>query len=875
MLDKNHPHPPRWADCLLEWFVAPHLREDLQGDLYEIFQKQTEQVGLARAKRAYAWAVLHYLTPFFFKRQPEQYPQPFFLTPAMIRNYFKIAFRNLISHKVYSFINIFGLAAGMAVAILIGLWIYDELSYNRYHQNYDRIVQVMQHKTYNGEKKTGTTVPPLIAQELRDTYGVDFKYVIQSSWTDTHILTADEKTFAKLGNYCDVQVTEMLSLKMVRGTRAGLTDPYSILVSESLAKAYFGDSNPLDKIIKVDNKVDVKVTGVYEDLPHNSTFRDVTFMLPWELYKIQNPWVKEQKEWTDDFTLAYAQVADNADIEKVSAKIRDVKLKKIDKEAAAYKPEIFLQPMKQWHLYSGFKNGKADGGRIEFVWLFAIIGAFVLLLACINFINLSTARSEKRAKEVGIRKAIGSVRGQLIGQFFSESSLVVLFAYLLSLLIVALILPIFNEIADKKMTVLWSNPIFWSLGVGFSIITGVIAGFYPAFYLSAFQPINVLKGTFRVGRFASIPRKALVVVQFTVSVTLIIGTILVFKQIQFAANRPIGYDRNALIMIELPTDDIHAHFTSVRADLLQSGLVTEVSESSSPVTGVNNNMSGLQWKGKDPAMKDDFANIRVTHEYGKTVGWQLKEGRDFSREFATDSSAVILNETAVKYMGLKKPIGETVRFGNRDHVVVGIIKDMLMLSPYQPIKQTIFYMRARGMDYLNIKINPNASTSKALEEIRAVHKKYAPSVPFTYKFVDEEYTNKFGQEQRLGKLASFFALLAVIISCLGLFGLSSFVAEQRTKEIGVRKVLGASVLSVWGLLSKEFVLLVVIAFCIASPIAYYYLNNWLQKYTYRTELSWWIFAAAGVGALLITLITISFQSIRAALINPVKSLRAE
>ncbi|WP_428657553.1 ABC transporter permease [Runella sp.] len=871
----NQNQPPRWADRLLEWFVAPHLREDLQGDLYEIFQKRAEQVGPARAKREYTWAVLHYLTPFFFKRKQTEYPQPFFLTPAMIRNYLKIALRNLISNKTYSFINIFGLAAGMSVATLIGLWIYDELSYDKYHQNYDRIAQIMQHKTYDGEKISGTTVPPLIAQELRDVYGTDFKYVVQSSWTDNHILAVNEKTFAKAGNYCDAQVSDMLSLKMLRGTRAGLQEPYSILIAESLAKAYFGEADPLDKVIKVDNKVEVKVTGVYEDLPHNSTFRNVSFFLPWELYKIQNPWVKEQGEWNDDFTLAYAQIADNANMEKVSAKIRNIKLNKINKEDATYKPEIFLQPMRQWHLYSEFKNGINAGGSIEFVWLFGIIGVFVLLLACINFINLATARSEKRAKEVGIRKAIGSVRGQLISQFFSESSLVVFFSFIISLLLVTLILPIFNEVADKKMTILWSNPVFWSLGIGFSIFTGAIAGFYPAFYLSSFQPINVLKGTFRVGRFASIPRKALVVVQFTVSVTLIIGTILIFKQIQFAGNRPIGYEQNGLITIEMSTNDLHSHFAAVRADLLKSGTVTEVSESSSPVTGVNNNMSGLQWKGKDPTLKDDFANIRVTHEYGKTVGWQLKEGRDFSREFGTDSSAVILNETAVKYMGLKNPIGETVRFGNRDHVVVGVIKDMLMASPYQPIKQTVFYMRNRGFDYMNIKINPTTSTPAALAEIQVVCKRYAPSVPFSYKFADEEYAAKFGQEKRVGKLASFFAVLAVLISCLGLFGLSSFVAEQRTKEIGVRKVLGASVLNVWGLLSKEFVVLVVIAFFIASPIAYYYLNNWLQKYTYRTEMSWWIFAAAGAGALLITLLTVSFQSIKAALLNPVKSLRSE
>ncbi|QHV95650.1 ABC transporter permease [Spirosoma endbachense] len=893
----ERPAPPRWADRLLEGFVAPHLLEYVQGDLQEVFYKRVKQVGLTHARREYGWAVLHCLTPFFHKplrpvrstgKLLSKHSQPALMD--MLRNYVKIAFRNLAKNKGYSFINISGLAMGMSVTMLIGLWIYDEISFNKYHTNYDRIAQVMQHQTYNGEIETGGAVSPLMAEEIRSNYGNghsgqyrngrpagvgSFKYVVQSSWTEDHILTAGEKIFTKAGNYCDPQIADMLSLKMRYGTRAGLNEPYSILLSETVAKAFFGDVDPVNKILKIDNKQDVKITGVYEDLPYNSTFNDVSFVLPWELYKIQNPWIKEKKEWSDDFTLAYAQIADNTDMAKASAKIKNIKLNKISKEEAKYKPEVFLQPMSKWHLYSEFKNGINTGGRIEFVWLFGIIGLFVLLLACINFMNLATARSEKRAKEVGIRKAIGSFRGQLISQFFSESMLVVSFSFLISLLIVLLILPLFNEISNKRMSFLWVNPIFWFLGIGFSLLTGLIAGLYPALYLSSFQAIKVLKGTFRVGRFATIPRKILVVVQFTVSVTLIIGTIMVFKQIQFARNRPIGYNRSGLITIEMATNDIHNHFDAVRADLLKSTSVEEVSESSSPATGVNNNMSGLEWKGKDPTMKDSFAAIRVTSGYGKTVGWQLKDGRDFSSEFGTDSSSIILNEAAVHYMGLKNPVGEFVRFGNKDHVVVGVIKDMLMSSPYEPIKQTVFYSTNRGFNYLNIKISPNASINEALNKIEAVCKTYSPSVPFAYKFVDDEYDKKFSQEQRIGKLAAFFAILAIFISCLGLFGLASFIAEQRTKEIGIRKVLGASVAHLWQLLSKDFVVLVIASCLISAPIAYYFMSNWLQKYTYRTEISWWIFAASGVGALVITLLTVSFQSIKAALVNPVKSLRSE
>jgi ABC-type antimicrobial peptide transport system permease subunit len=694
--------------------------------------------------------------------------------------------------------------------------------------------------------------------------------------TNNHILTVGEKAFAKTGNYCDPQITEMLSLKMLKGTRAGLKEPYSILLSESVAKIYFGDADPLDKIIKLDNKDEVKVTGVYEDLPYNSTFRSMTFILPWELFEIHNPWLKNAKDlWSDNFTLTYARIADHADMEDVSAKIKDLIITRVDEGHAKNKPAVFLQPMSRWHLYAQFKNGVNTGGRIESVWLFGIIGIFVLLLACINFMNLSTARSEKRAKEVGIRKTIGSVRSQLISQFFSESLLVVAFAFMFSLLIVVLVLPAFNELAGKKISVLWSSPVFWFSGIGFSIITGMIAGFYPALYLSSFQPVKVLKGTFRAGRFASVPRKVLVVLQFAVSIILIVGTIVVFKQIQFSKNRPVGYNREGLIIIETATGDLHNHFNAVREDLLKSGAITEVAQSSSPTTAVNNSRSDVEWNGKDPAMTDDFANIRVTPGYGKTVGWQFTDGRDFSGQFLTDSSSVIVNEAAVKYMGLENPVGETIRFAKKDYTIIGVIKNMVMESPYKSVKQTIFYIPKRGFEYVIIKINPRMSTHEAIRKIEPVCKAYSPSVPFTYRFADEEYARKFSDEERIGKLVTFFAILAISISCIGLFGMASFMAAQRTKEIGVRKILGASVITLWRMLSGEFVSLVIISLFVAIPVAYYFLTNWLQKYEYRTEIAWWVFAIAGAGALVITLLTVSYQSVKAALANPVKSLRSE
>ena len=798
----------------------------------------------------------------------------------MIKNYLKIAWRNLIKNKVHSFINIAGLSVGMAVAMLIGLWIWDELSYNKYFANYDRIVQVWQHQTFNGSVGSQTAMPIPLGLKLRDSYKSDFKYVVLSTWTQEHIITYGDKKFTQLGNHVQAELPDMLGLKMIKGTRAGLKDLSSIIINASLAKTLFGNADPMDKTLKIDNQWVVKVTGVYEDLPNNTQFRDVTFFAPWDLYMTTMPWLKNAAtRWGNNSWQIFAQLAPNADWKKVSAKIKDIKLINIaaqgDKIGADFKPAVFLHPMYKWHLYSEFKNGINTGGSIQFVWMFGIIGVFVLLLACINFMNLSTARSEKRAKEVGIRKAIGSQRVQLIWQFFMESMLIVAFAFIFSIILVMLALPWFNGVADKKMSILWSNPWFWTLSLLFSLVSGIIAGSYPALYLSSFKPIKVLKGTFKVGRLAAIPRKVLVVLQFTVSVTLIIGTIIVFRQIQFAKNRPIGYSRDGLIYLVEKTKDIHDHYAAFKDEVIKSGAAIQTAESGSPVTGVWSNNSGFDWRGKAPGMQDDFATVGVTDDFGKTVGWQFKGGRDFSKAFLTDSSGIVINEAAAKFMNFKNPVGEIVKWGDKPFRVIGVIKDMLMSSPYEPVKQTFFYLDKNPEGVISIKINPQASTHDALDKISAIFQKYSPAAPFDYKFADEEYAKKFDEETRIGKLASFFAFLAIFISCLGLFGMATFMAEQRVKEIGVRKVLGASVFNLWRLLSTDFVILVAISFLIASPVAYYFMHGWLQGYAYRSEISWWIFGVSAAGAIVITLVTVSFQAIRAALANPVKSLRSE
>ena len=792
----------------------------------------------------------------------------------MIKNYFKIALRSLGKSKMHSFINIAGLSVGMTVAILIGLWIYDEISFNKNFKNHDRIAQVIQNVTNNGEVQTWTNVPSPLADELRKNYGEDFKHVVMATYIGDHILSINEKKIKKAGGYFEKEAPDLFSLDMVQG-QSSLTDPSSILLSASAAKACFGDADPINKLMKIDNEIDVKVAGVYKDFPRNSVFAELSFIATWDIFYSNTPWMRTMSDpWRPNAFTLFVALNDNADFAAVSAKIKDAKLKKVNEQLAKKQPALFLHPMKKWHLFAEFKNGVNTGGAIQYVWMFGIIGVFVLLLACINFMNLSTARSEKRAKEVGIRKTVGSGRQQLIVQFFSESLLTVLFSFVLSLLLAQLLLPFFNGVADKQMSVLWVNPYFWVISVVFITFTALIAGSYPAFYLSSFRPVKVLKGTFKAGRFAALPRKALVVLQFTVSVILIIGTIIVYKQIEFAKSRPVGYTRQGLVTLPLTTS-IHKHFNAVRDELVQSGAIISIAEAGSPTTGTWSSTSGFSWKGKDPNQSIDFSNVGVSYDYGKTIGWKIKEGRDFSKDFATDTSAVILNEAAVKFMGLENPIGEAVTWWDSRLTIVGVIDNMVMNNPYEEPRPTIFNLSTEEESVIIAKLNPSTSTKDALTKIEIVFKKFEKDQLFNFQFVDEEYGKKFSNEERVGKLASFFAILAIAISCLGLFGLASFVAVQRTKEIGVRKVLGASVFGLWNLLSKEFITLVFVSFLIAAPVAWYMMNNWLQSYTYRVTINWEIFLLAGLLAVAIALATVSFQSIRAALANPVKSLRTE
>jgi putative ABC transport system permease protein len=794
----------------------------------------------------------------------------------MYKSYFKIGWRNLVKNKGYSFINIGGLAMGMAVALLISLWVYDELSFNKYHENHGTLAQVYRSLIWGGEKYASTSHVTGLGTLLKTEYGSHFKNVAMvRGGTEERVVAFGENKFTQSGYFMQTEGAEMLTLNMIQGTWQGLKEMKSIFLSESLAKKLFGDADPINQVVMMDAKWDLKVTGVYEDLPNNSTFNDASYFAPLDLYI--DGW-GSLDAWDNYFVYIFVQLFPNGDFEKTSEIIKDVMTAHVDEETLQSKPEVFLHPMSQWHLNAEFKNGElVPSKRMMSVWYYSAIGIFVLLLACINFMNLSTARSEKRAKEVGIRKSIGSLRSQLIQQFFGETLLVAMIAAIISLLVVQLSLPWFNDVSDKNISLPITNPVFWLGVVGFTLFTGLLAGSYPALYLSSFNAIKVLKGTFKAGAFAMIPRRVLVVVQFTVSITLTIGTIIVYQQIQFAKNRPVGYSRNNLLGMRAASPEYKGQYHALRNELKNTGAVEEIAEANYSIIDTRGNNGGFSWH--DKKYDATFNTIFVTHEYGKAIGWEFVDGRDFSREFASDLSGIIINESALEILGIENPVGESINWSpsdNRgDYKILGVVKDMVKGSPYEPTNPSIIFLSENDMQWLYIKMKPTASAHEALPKIRSVLASIVPSAPFDYTFADEAYGAKFRAEERIGKLATLFSGLALLISCLGLFGLASFMAEQRTKEIGIRKIMGASVTNLWRMLSKDFVVLVLVSCGLAIPISFYFMNSWLGQYEYRTTISWNVFAITGIGALVITLLTVSFQAIKAALMNPVKSLRSE
>lgn len=787
----------------------------------------------------------------------------------MLKNYLLISWRNLTRNRIYSIINIAGLGIGMAIALLIGLWIADEVSFDHYAAGHSRLAQGMdiQYGSNGGISNNDVIATPM-GYTLKEMYPALFTKTALTHEAGDCLYTMGDKRLRASTIYAQQDLPSMWSLHLVRGSIDALKDPSTMLISQSLATALFGTGDPIGKTPRVDIDFAFRIGGVYEDLPVNTSFYGVKAILPW--YNPANAYYINNTAWDDHNANLFVELAPNVSAGQASAVIRNLCTPFIK----GWKEELMVYPIDRAHLYDHFKNGFPSGGRITFVWLFGIIGIFVLLLACINFMNLSTARSQRRAREVGIRKTIGSMKSQLVWQFLSESVMVAFVAFLLALVLVFASLPFFNDLSGKQMKLPFGNLLFWGAAVAFTVLTGLIAGSYPAFYLSRFRPVQVLKGALKVGRYAALPRKVLVVLQFTVSLTLIIGTVIVYRQILFARERAAGYQRDGLVTVDINTNDIYKHYDAIRTELLNSGLVTNVGASSMKIDNFRNN-TVVDWRGKRPDQGSEFFfNVNVTRDFGQTVGWEMAQGRDFSRDYPSDSNAMLLNETAARITGLQNLIGEKMAVNGKNYTVIGVVKNMVNRSPYDTANPAVFL----GDGYISVitmRLRAGEPVHQAIAGIETIFKKYNPDSPFDYHFTDDDYEKRFEAEQRIGNLAAVFAGLAIFISCLGLFGLAAFMAEQRTREIGIRKVLGAGILTLWGLLSKDFLTLVALSLVIAIPLAWLGMSQWLQNYEYRTGIPWWIFAAASAAMLLITLLTVSIQSLRAATMNPTKSLRSE
>ena len=787
----------------------------------------------------------------------------------MLQNYLKIAFRNLLNDKVYSSINILGLAIGFSASALILLWVNDEMNFENTHEHKHRIYQAWNQVTEKGKTSSWNVTPQSMGLALQKDYP-EVEKMVRVDWPDKYLFQSKETKIKGTVQIVDSTFLDIFTFPLLKGdAKTCLNAVNSTVITQDFAKKLFGNTDPIGQIIKLNNESDFVVTGVLKDLPLNTDFA-FECLVPWR-FKVANN--MESLYWGNNSTTTYVLLKTNTDAQAFNQKIKHLR-KRYDKETANW--ETFVYPFERLRLYGNFKNGVEEGGKIEQVRNFSVIALLILLIACINFMNLSTSRSEKRAKEVGVRKASGASRFSLIKLFYSESILTSLLAGVLAICIIMVSLPAFNQLIESKIVIDWLAPQWIACSLAFVVVTGLVAGSYPALFLSSFNPLQVLKGSYFNISSPITPRKILVVCQFVFSVLLISCTMIIKQQLDYAQNRKSGYDKANLVYHPVE-GDISKNFDLIKADLLKNDVAVSVVKTFSPITETWSNTGGMQWRGK---ATDDHRNIDrfgADDQIVKTLGLEIVEGRDFDlKAYPTDSSGVIINETAKKMMGFKNPIGEKITDGGWEFQVIGVVKDFVMQSPFREINAvTIAGPKMNFFNAVHVKYNAAKPMRENLEKARAVFKKYNPNYPFEYHFVDEAYNKKFASVERLSFMAQGFAFLTIFITCLGLLGLATSLAQQKTKEIGIRKVLGAGIGQIVLLMSKGFVTPVLLAFLIASPLSYWIMNKWLEEYTYKITINPLVFVLAGLVTVVIALFTVSYQSIKAALMNPVKSLKSE
>jgi len=787
----------------------------------------------------------------------------------MIKNYFKTAWRNLLANKTFSLINIFGLALGMTCSLVILLWVQDEVTKNRFHANDKRLYRVMENQYYDGEISTFEATPGILAENIVKDIP-EIQMASQFLWESEPVFTVGDKFDKEKGRHVQKDFLRMFSFKLLKGDpNTALVRPESVVISKKLADKYFNGQDPIGKVIRIDNADNVTVTGVLDKIPEESALK-FDFLMNYDVWWKRNNWAHE---WGNNGPRCYVLLTEKADPVKVNAKIKNyIKTKNKDSNV-----ELFIQNYGESYLFSQWQHGKQTGGRIIYVRVFFFVGIIILLIACINFMNLATAKSLKRAREIGVRKVVGAGKKQLVGQFIGESLLVSFIALLISLLLVTLFLPSFNGLTEKELSLDFGKPTFWGIILGLTIITGIVAGSYPALFMSSLRPIMVLKGTLKFKSGASLFRKVLVVLQFALSIIMILGMIVIYRQISFINNKNLGFDKENLIYTPLEGELGKNYYTFKQELMRESGIKNVTTSGHSPFE-VGSSTMGVTWPGKDTTKLILFSNNSITYDYIKTMDIHLLGGRDFGQDYGLDSMNYLVNEAAAKKIGYKEPVGKQLTMWGDTGKIIGLMKDFHHNSLHVPIEPLILRLHKKswGDIFGNVVVRTEkGKTKEAIASMEKLFHKFSPGFPFKYYFTDEEIAKNYKAEQTIGKLSKYFAFLAIFISCLGLFGLVAFTAEQKTKEIGIRKVLGASVGGIVQMLSRDFLKLVLIAALIAFPVAWFLVNMWLRDFEYRVDIGWWVFIVAGVVAMLIALLTISFQAIKAAVANPVKSLRTE
>ena len=786
----------------------------------------------------------------------------------MIKNYIKTAFRAMLKNGAYSLLNILGLAVGITCAALILLWVEDEVTYNHQFEKRDRLYITKNNQTYDGTTFTFDATPGKLGPAIKSEI-TGIKNTARVNFGSQLLFKLNDKSIYEQGVYADSSLFSMLKLPFAEGKADGaFNQVHSVVISEKMAHKFFGDAAALGKTIKINDGQDYTVSGVIRDLPDNVSFQ-FDWIAPFKLYMDDNKWLEQ---WGNNGIQTYVELDPHANLDAINRQMNGF----VQTKAQGTTARLFIFPMNKWRLYNKFTNGKSDGGRIKYVKLFSTIAWIIIIIACINFMNLATARSEKRAKEVGVRKVIGAQKHMLISQFIGESLFMSFIAVLVAVGLIFLALPAFNKLVDKDLGFAFTAiHILGLLAIG--LICGLLAGSYPAFYLSSFRPILVLKGLKQKTNFGSgFIRQVLVTLQFTISIGLIISTLIIYNQVQYVRSRDLGYNKNNLVYLNLK-GQMTGHFEAIRNDLINSGAAQNAALSRSMVLQMGSNTGDFSWEGKDPTKKVLITIETVSPQYVSTMGMKLQGGRDFYPAAATDSTNVIINESLAKIMAKNgNVVGRQLNYGGgQKFTVVGVVKDFVYNNMYADATPLILFCDPANTNFLTIRLKDNANIANALSKVESVIKANNPGYPVAYNFVDDQFNQYFKSEVLIGKLAGVFAVLAIVISCLGLFGLSAFTAERRTREIGIRKVLGASISGLATLLSKDFILMVLLSCVISFPLSWWMMHNWLQDYQYRASISLWVFVIAGMSAIIIAVITVSFQAVKAALMNPVKSLRSE